>query len=138
MTGKLVYYLCWTFTNREIKMIELYHAATSTCSQKVRMCLFEKNISWISRPLNLAGEQQRPMLPSVVGRASYEESKGGGAPPTRVSVARVLASKPRVTLAFPSTKGKSALRLAKVPSVKPVTSSKPRNQELDQTVRIPG
>ena len=41
-------------TNRETKMIELYHAATSTCSQKVRMCLFEKDIPWISRPLNLA------------------------------------------------------------------------------------
>ena len=47
----------WTLTNREIKMIELYHAATSTCSQKVRMCLFEKNISWISRPLNLASDE---------------------------------------------------------------------------------
>ena len=38
-------------------MIELYHAPTSTCSQKVRMCLFEKNIEWISRPLNLASDE---------------------------------------------------------------------------------
>ena len=35
-------------------MIELYHAPTSTCSQKVRMCLFEKGVEWTSRPLNLA------------------------------------------------------------------------------------
>lgn len=38
-------------------MIELYHAPTSTCSQKVRMCLFEKDVEWISRPLNLASDE---------------------------------------------------------------------------------
>lgn len=34
-------------------MIELYHAATSTCSQKVRLTLAEKGLAFISRPVNL-------------------------------------------------------------------------------------
>jgi glutathione S-transferase len=34
-------------------MIELYHAATSTCSQKVRLVLAEKQIDFVSRPVNL-------------------------------------------------------------------------------------
>ncbi len=38
-------------------MLELYHALTSTCSQKVRLCLAEKNIEWVSRPVNLAAEE---------------------------------------------------------------------------------
>lgn len=34
-------------------MFELYHAENSTCSQKVRLCLFEKDIAWISHPVAL-------------------------------------------------------------------------------------
>lgn len=34
-------------------MIELYHTATSTCSQKVRITLAEKNIEFTSRNVNL-------------------------------------------------------------------------------------
>ena len=34
-------------------MIELYHANTSTCSQKVRLCLAEKALSYESRLVNL-------------------------------------------------------------------------------------
>jgi glutathione S-transferase len=34
-------------------MIELYHAATSTCSQKVRLALAEKGLAFVSRPVNL-------------------------------------------------------------------------------------
>lgn len=35
-------------------MIELYHAATSTCSQKVRLTLAEKGLDFVSRPVNLS------------------------------------------------------------------------------------
>jgi len=34
-------------------MLELYHAATSTCSQKVRLVLAEKGLDFVSRPVNL-------------------------------------------------------------------------------------
>jgi glutathione S-transferase len=34
-------------------MLELYHANTSTCSQKVRLCLAEKGLDFVSRPVNL-------------------------------------------------------------------------------------
>ena len=34
-------------------MIELYHYATSTCSQKVRFCLAEKKLDFVSRIVNL-------------------------------------------------------------------------------------
>jgi glutathione S-transferase len=38
-------------------MIELYHAATSTCSQKVRLTLAEKGLAFISRPVNLRANE---------------------------------------------------------------------------------
>ena len=42
-------------------MLELYHAHISTCSQKVRLCLAEKNLAWKDHPVNLLiGEQLRP------------------------------------------------------------------------------
>lgn len=39
-------------------MIELYHAHISTCSQKVRFCLAEKNIDWTSKPLDFSLSEQ--------------------------------------------------------------------------------
>ena len=39
-------------------MIELHHALGSTCSQRVRMALAEKALSWISRPIDFAKEEQ--------------------------------------------------------------------------------
>jgi glutathione S-transferase len=42
-------------------MLELYHAAYSTCSQKVRMALAEKGLDWVSRPMRLdLGEHLQP------------------------------------------------------------------------------
>jgi glutathione S-transferase len=42
-------------------MLELYHNAASTCSQKVRMILAEKGLEYTSRPIDLiAGEQHDP------------------------------------------------------------------------------
>ncbi|MGE0256204.1 MAG: glutathione S-transferase family protein [Alphaproteobacteria bacterium] len=33
-------------------MLELYHASHSTCSQKVRLCLAEKGLDWVDRPIS--------------------------------------------------------------------------------------
>jgi glutathione S-transferase len=42
-------------------MLELYHAPQSTCSQKVRIALAEKNLDWTERRVNLPkNEQLRP------------------------------------------------------------------------------
>jgi len=42
-------------------MLHLYHADRSTCSQKVRLCLAELKLDYISHPMNLvAGDQLRP------------------------------------------------------------------------------
>lgn len=35
-------------------MLELYHAHISTCSQKVRLCLAEKGLTWTSHPIEFA------------------------------------------------------------------------------------
>lgn len=37
--------------------IELYHAHISTCSQKVRLCLAEKGLAFISHPINFATQE---------------------------------------------------------------------------------
>ena len=39
-------------------MIELYHSLHSTCSQKARICLFEKGLDFESRLVDLAGKEQ--------------------------------------------------------------------------------
>ena len=42
-------------------MLELYHAHISTCSQKVRLCLAEKELAWTSHPIEFAtGDHLRP------------------------------------------------------------------------------
>lgn len=42
-------------------MLELYNSPSSTCSQKVRLCLAEKKLDWIDRRVNtLADEHLRP------------------------------------------------------------------------------
>ncbi len=38
-------------------MLELYHALTSTCSQKVRMCLAEKGLDWVDRRVDLRANE---------------------------------------------------------------------------------
>jgi glutathione S-transferase len=37
--------------------LELYHSHISTCSQKVRLCLAEKGIDWIGRPVDLSRQE---------------------------------------------------------------------------------
>lgn len=37
--------------------LELYHAAHSTCSQKVRICLAEKGVEWVSRPIDFSARE---------------------------------------------------------------------------------
>lgn len=42
-------------------MLELYNSPTSTCSQKVRLCLAEKGLEWVDRRVNtLADEHLKP------------------------------------------------------------------------------
>ncbi len=42
-------------------MLELYHNGMSTCSQKVRLCLAEKQLDWTDRYMDLrAGDQHTP------------------------------------------------------------------------------
>jgi glutathione S-transferase len=67
-------------------MLELYHNDTSTCAQKVRVTLAEKNLDWKSHHLDLrAGDQQTPeylklnprgVVPTLVdrGRAVRESN----------------------------------------------------------------
>jgi|TARA_B100000315_G_scaffold260369_1_gene321193 glutathione S-transferase len=38
-------------------MLELYNTPHSTCSQKVRICLLEKNLEWTDRHVNLATKE---------------------------------------------------------------------------------
>lgn len=38
-------------------MFELYHNDKSTCSQKVRLCLAEKRLDWVSRHVDIAAQQ---------------------------------------------------------------------------------
>lgn len=57
-------------------MLTLYHAAYSTCSQKVRLCLAEKKLEWKSHEVDLAGgEQTTP---------AYLEMNPNGVVPTLV------------------------------------------------------
>ena len=37
--------------------IELFHNHKSTCSQKVRLCLAEKNIPWMSRHIDISKQE---------------------------------------------------------------------------------
>ncbi|WP_195908352.1 glutathione S-transferase family protein [Novosphingobium sp. Gsoil 351] len=37
-------------------MLELYHALTSTCSQKVRFCLAEKGLTWVDRHVDILSD----------------------------------------------------------------------------------
>src|SRR5262245_14463765 len=51
-------------------MLALYHNDMSSCSQKVRLCLAEKNLEWESRHLNLrAGEHQQDWYVKLNRRA---------------------------------------------------------------------
>ena len=57
-----------------MSQLELYHNGLSSCSQKVRLVLAEKNLAFASRDVNLVtGEQHAPVRrvrPLVTGAAS--------------------------------------------------------------------
>ena len=62
-------------------MLELYHFAFSTCSQKVRLVLEEKGLEFTSHEVNLiAGEQHSPALthPLRAGRHPAVANAGSG------------------------------------------------------------
>jgi glutathione S-transferase len=42
---------------RGLKGLHLYHFSMSNCSQKARLCLEEKGLQWISRPVDLLNNQ---------------------------------------------------------------------------------
>jgi len=63
-------------------MLELYHAPQSTCSQKVRIALAEKNLDWTERRVNLPkNEQLRP---------EYLKLNPNGVVPTLVHDGKVI------------------------------------------------
>lgn len=63
-------------------MLELYHGATSVCSQKVRLVLSETGLEWQSRPIDLGkGEQFSP---------GYLRLNPNGVVPTLVHDGRVI------------------------------------------------
>jgi glutathione S-transferase len=67
---------------RGVEMITLYHGLASTCSKKVRMCLYEKGIQFESRLLNLQKfEQHQP---------EYLALNPNGVVPTLVHDGRVI------------------------------------------------
>lgn len=94
-------------------MIELYHALTSTCSQKVRMCLAEKNLDWVDRRVNLAANENLT--------ASYLAINPNGVVPTLVHDGNVIVDSsviceyldevfPRPALSPPDAVGRAAMR----------------------------
>ena len=61
-------------------MLELYHAHISTCSQKVRLCLAEKELAWTSHPIEFARGEHLT--------AAYLALNPNGVVPTLVDDAR--------------------------------------------------
>lgn len=63
-------------------MFELYHVPFSTCSQKVRLCLAEKGVDYLSHPVDLA--RQEHLLPE------YLELNPNGVVPTLIHDGNVI------------------------------------------------
>lgn len=63
-------------------MIELYHADMSTCAQKVRLALAEKELPWLGHQLNLRHSDQH--------RPEYLKLNPNGVVPTLVDDGRVV------------------------------------------------
>jgi glutathione S-transferase len=63
-------------------MLELYHAPHSTCSQKVRICLAEKNLDWVERRVDLAAREHL--------RPEYLRLNPNGVVPTLVHDGQVI------------------------------------------------
>lgn len=66
-------------------MLELYHAHISTCSQKVRLCLAEKDLAWTGHPIDFAtGAHLTP---------SYLKLNPNGVVPTLLDDGRPLSTR---------------------------------------------
>ncbi len=69
-------------------MIELYHAWNSTCSQKVRICIEEKGLSWAGHVLNLRRfDQVRPEFLAINPAAMVPVLIDGG---VKVTESRII------------------------------------------------
>jgi glutathione S-transferase len=67
--------------------LELYYSPYSTCSQKVRLCLFEKGTAWEDRIVDLArSEQMQPEYLAINPNAVVPALVDGGRPVTESSV----------------------------------------------------
>jgi len=73
---------------RGTTMLELYHAPQSTCSQKVRIALAEKNLDWTERRVNLAKNDQL--------RPEYLALNPNGVVPTLVHDGHVIVDSSRI------------------------------------------
>ena len=68
-------------------MLELYHHGSSVCAAKVRLALFEKEIEWTSRYVDiLAGEQFDPAYLKINPRAAVPAIRHDGAVLTESTV----------------------------------------------------
>ena len=99
-------------------MLELYHNALSSCSQKVRIVLGEKGLDWKSHDIDLQGGQHDP---------EYVTLNPNHVVPTLVHDGRVLIESTLINEylddAFPET----PLRPADPPTVTPCGSSSRRS-----------
>jgi len=67
--------------------LELYYSPYSTCSQKVRLCLFEKDAAWDDHIVDLAkSEQMQPEYLEINPNAVVPALVDGGRPVTESSV----------------------------------------------------
>ena len=95
-------------------MITLYHNEMSTCSQKVRLCLAEKNLAWTSRHLDLrSGEQQQDWYVKLNPRAVVPTLVDGDniVPESNVIQEYLEEAYPTVALMPASPMGRARVRL---------------------------
>lgn len=137
-------------------MIELYHSEHSTCSQKVRLCLAEKALTWTGHPLNLRRfEQLNPeflalnpagLVPVLVddGRVLVEsriinEYLEDAYPQVRLSPDDPFArARMRLWTRYADDVASQAVKLPSfVKNIQPELQRMPRDEVLAMIARIP-